>query len=156
MMYYIFLMRGLSYTTTMQENILQPECVRDDWKPTDGPLKLVLACKWVYTCANTTTLRMDGLGVGVLWHVCSCATIVIASRLSQRVVNMELKMGKGKLAAQCCHGAVGCYKSSSKYSEMALHQWEWLGQAKICLKCPTESEMLEIRQKVNEGWTVGL
>ncbi len=79
--------------------------------------------------------------------MCACATIVIASRLrgAQQVVNMELKMGKGKLAAQYCHGAVGCSKSSSKYSKRALHQWEWLGQAKICLKCPTESEMLEIR-----------
>ncbi len=92
--------------------------------------------------------------MSVLWHtvICECTFIGIVRTLRgvQQVVNMELKMGKGKLAAQCCHAAVGCYKFSCQYSKKALHQWEWLGQGKICLKCPTESEMLEIRQKVNE------
>ncbi len=45
----------------------------------------------------------------------------------------------------------GVLNSSSKYSKRALHQWEWLGQAKICLKYLTKSEMLEMGQQVNEG-----
>ena len=29
------------------------------------------------------------------------------------VVRTDLKMGKGKIAAQCCHGSIGAYKRTS-------------------------------------------
>ncbi|CAM9447831.1 unnamed protein product [Chrysoparadoxa australica] len=63
------------------------------------------------------------------------------------VVNMELKMGKGKVAAQCCHATLGCFKAAQKYAPGALRGWEHLGQAKICIKCPTQSEMMSIYEK---------
>ena len=28
------------------------------------------------------------------------------------VVRRDLKMGKGKIAAQCCHGSIGSYKKT--------------------------------------------
>ena len=59
-------------------------------------------------------------------------------------VNQELPMGKGKVAAQCCHAAVGCYKRASKQCPVALRSWEVTGCAKIALKCPTEEELLSI------------
>ena len=60
-------------------------------------------------------------------------------------VNMSLKaMGKGKMAAQCCHAAVGCYKRALKQCPTALKVWEYTGCAKICVKCPEEEEMLRI------------
>eukprot|EP00428_Durinskia_dybowskii_P043910 CAMPEP_0170349680 /NCGR_PEP_ID=MMETSP0116_2-20130129/76127_1 /TAXON_ID=400756 /ORGANISM="Durinskia baltica, Strain CSIRO CS-38" /LENGTH=186 /DNA_ID=CAMNT_0010603557 /DNA_START=40 /DNA_END=596 /DNA_ORIENTATION=- len=59
-------------------------------------------------------------------------------------VNQELSMGKGKVAAQCCHAAVGCYKRASKQCPVALRSWEVTGCAKIALKCPTEDELLSI------------
>jgi PTH2 family peptidyl-tRNA hydrolase len=58
-------------------------------------------------------------------------------------VNTELSMGKGKMAAQCCHAAVGCYKRAAKQCPAALSAWERTGCAKIALKCPT-ADALEI------------
>ena len=46
-------------------------------------------------------------------------------------VNQELGMGKGKIAAQCCHAAVACYKRASKQCPKALRAWETTGCAKI-------------------------
>ena len=59
------------------------------------------------------------------------------------VVNTELSMGKGKIAAQCCHAAVGCYKRASLQCPGAVHAWERTGCAKIAVKCPS-TEMLEM------------
>jgi PTH2 family peptidyl-tRNA hydrolase len=57
------------------------------------------------------------------------------------LVNQELTMGKGKMAAQCCHAAVGCYKRAQIQCPKALRAWEYSGCAKIALKCPTQEEM---------------
>lgn len=63
------------------------------------------------------------------------------------VVNTELNMGKGKIAAQCCHAAVGCYKRATKLCPAALSAWERTGCAKIALKCPTTEELEIIAAK---------
>ena len=63
------------------------------------------------------------------------------------VINMELKMGKGKIAAQCGHASVGCYKRALKLCPAGLRAWEMTGCAKIALKCPTEEEMHTIHDK---------
>jgi PTH2 family peptidyl-tRNA hydrolase len=59
-------------------------------------------------------------------------------------VNQELQMGKGKIAAQCSHAAVACYKVASKQCPNGLTAWERTGCAKIALKCPSQAEMEEI------------
>jgi PTH2 family peptidyl-tRNA hydrolase len=56
-------------------------------------------------------------------------------------VNQELQMGKGKIAAQCCHACLACYKRASKQCPAALRAWEVSGCAKIALKCPTQDEL---------------
>lgn len=56
-------------------------------------------------------------------------------------VNTSLGMGKGKIAAQCGHAAVGCYKRSRRQCPSALSAWEKTGCAKIAVKCPSEEEM---------------
>jgi len=61
-------------------------------------------------------------------------------------VNNDLGMGKGKIAAQCGHAAVGCYKVASKQCPSGLRAWERTGCAKIALKTPaTEMEHLAIQ-----------
>ena len=60
------------------------------------------------------------------------------------VVNQELSMGKGKIAAQCCHAAVGCYKRARKQCPAAVAAWERTGCAKIALKCPTEATLEDV------------
>lgn len=57
------------------------------------------------------------------------------------VIRNDLKMGKGKVAAQCAHAAVACYKSTAISNPKALHRWESLGQAKVTLQCDGEEDM---------------
>jgi hypothetical protein len=50
------------------------------------------------------------------------------------LVNQELKMGKGKIAAQCCHAAVGVLSAFSAKRQTWIKQWEMVGQKKVALK----------------------
>eukprot|EP00802_Teleaulax_amphioxeia_P030418 Tamp_32978.p1 GENE.Tamp_32978~~Tamp_32978.p1 ORF type:complete len:192 (+),score=30.35 Tamp_32978:55-576(+) len=63
------------------------------------------------------------------------------------VVNNELKMGKGKIGAQCGHAVLGAYKRCRKFAPSALQWWEQLGQKKVCVNCPTGVEMEEIEKR---------
>ncbi len=60
------------------------------------------------------------------------------------VVNNQLKMGKGKIAAQCGHATLGAYKLSKKFCRSALQVWERFGVAKIALKVEEEQEMYDL------------
>eukprot|EP00640_Fibrocapsa_japonica_P007902 CAMPEP_0113934314 /NCGR_PEP_ID=MMETSP1339-20121228/1648_1 /TAXON_ID=94617 /ORGANISM="Fibrocapsa japonica" /LENGTH=150 /DNA_ID=CAMNT_0000936061 /DNA_START=139 /DNA_END=591 /DNA_ORIENTATION=+ /assembly_acc=CAM_ASM_000762 len=62
-------------------------------------------------------------------------------------VNMALKMGKGKIAAQCGHATLGAYRRAQKKCPNSLRGWATYGQAKICVKVPTAEEMFEIAEK---------
>ena len=43
------------------------------------------------------------------------------------VVRKDVKMGKGKTAAQCCHAAVACYKVARRFQKKLVHVWEDMG-----------------------------
>jgi peptidyl-tRNA hydrolase, PTH2 family len=51
-------------------------------------------------------------------------------------VNTDLAMGKGKIAAQCGHAAVGCYRVAHRRIPHAVQAWNMTGCAKIAVKCP--------------------
>lgn len=62
------------------------------------------------------------------------------------VVRTDLGMTRGKMAAQCAHAAVTCYKlmddrDSGARNAPMLRRWYAGGQAKIALKCKTKEEM---------------
>ncbi|EFP74190.1 hypothetical protein PGT21_035864 [Puccinia graminis f. sp. tritici] len=69
------------------------------------------------------------------------------------VVRSDLGMTKGKIAAQCCHATLACYKTLNKSNQALLRHWERSGQPKIALKlekneCATEEdEMLLLKAK---------
>ncbi|XP_026472817.1 peptidyl-tRNA hydrolase 2, mitochondrial isoform X2 [Ctenocephalides felis] len=63
------------------------------------------------------------------------------------VVRTDLKMGKGKVASQCAHAAVGAYQQCRRKDPKSLRIWEASGQAKIAVKIDTEESMLEVLQK---------
>jgi PTH2 family peptidyl-tRNA hydrolase len=65
-------------------------------------------------------------------------------------VNQGLGMGKGKIAAQCCHAAVACVQKSRKLCPNGVAAWERTGCAKIAVKCPSEEEMRIIYDKAIE------
>ncbi len=60
------------------------------------------------------------------------------------VVREDLKMGKGKIGAQCGHATIGAYEQvtqfakKSAYWKKALNSWSWEGQKKICVKVMSE------------------
>jgi len=57
------------------------------------------------------------------------------------VVRNELKMGKGKAAAQCAHATLGAYKQARRKCPDLLHIWEATGQPKIAVKVETEADL---------------
>lgn len=66
------------------------------------------------------------------------------------VVRTDLKMGKGKTAAQCGHATLGAYKRAVKHTPNFVRAWETYGQAKITLKVDNEEVLHEIAQKAQE------
>jgi peptidyl-tRNA hydrolase len=69
-------------------------------------------------------------------------------------VNNELKMTKGKIAAQCGHATLGAYKLASKYCLSALKNWEYMGQAKIALRVDEEQEIFSLMEKARAAGLV--
>jgi PTH2 family peptidyl-tRNA hydrolase len=69
------------------------------------------------------------------------------------LVNMSLKMDKGKIGAQCGHATIGLYKQvmgKKKYEKM-LEAWENNGQKKICAKLKDDGEMNLIISKLTDA-----
>ncbi|KAF7545749.1 hypothetical protein G7Z17_g8935 [Cylindrodendrum hubeiense] len=68
------------------------------------------------------------------------------------VVRTDLGMTKGKIAAQCSHATLACYKKLLRTSEGSadrklLARWEKYGQAKIAVQIKSQEEMLELCRK---------
>ncbi|KAL2680576.1 hypothetical protein Neosp_008178 [[Neocosmospora] mangrovei] len=68
------------------------------------------------------------------------------------VVRTDLGMTKGKIAAQCSHATLACYKTllrapANSPQRKILSRWERLGQAKIAVQVKSQDEMLELRRK---------
>ncbi|KAI1506302.1 peptidyl-tRNA hydrolase PTH2-domain-containing protein [Biscogniauxia marginata] len=71
------------------------------------------------------------------------------------VVRTDLGMTKGKIAAQCSHATLACYKSLSRRSSSPsdaistsiLRRWERLGQAKIAVQTKSEAELLALMSR---------
>ncbi|XP_067033876.1 peptidyl-tRNA hydrolase 2, mitochondrial-like [Acropora muricata] len=68
-------------------------------------------------------------------------------------VRQDLGMGKGKIAAQCCHAAVGLYKQIERRNAKLLHQWDLTGCAKVVVKAPDETTLIDLAAK---GRSLGL
>ncbi|KAF7732746.1 hypothetical protein EC973_000017 [Apophysomyces ossiformis] len=61
------------------------------------------------------------------------------------VVRTDLGMTKGKIAAQCGHATLACYKAIKKSDPNILREWERSGQAKVALKIDSEEKLLELQ-----------
>ncbi|KAG8451663.1 hypothetical protein GDO86_003743 [Hymenochirus boettgeri] len=73
------------------------------------------------------------------------------------VVRNDLKMGKGKVAAQCSHAAVSSYKQLLKRNPELLKQWEYCGQPKVVVKSPDEESLVDLLTHAKQlGLTVSL
>ncbi|KAM3443831.1 hypothetical protein MY4824_000279 [Beauveria thailandica] len=69
------------------------------------------------------------------------------------VVRTDLGMTKGKIAAQCSHATLACYKALAGNADPGsterkmLARWEKYGQAKIALQVKSQDEMLQLCRK---------
>ncbi|PVD31332.1 hypothetical protein C0Q70_06744 [Pomacea canaliculata] len=63
------------------------------------------------------------------------------------VVRNDLKMGKGKIAAQCAHAAVGAVEKASRKDPSNLRQWRLTGQQKVVVKVEDEASLLDLAEK---------
>lgn len=63
------------------------------------------------------------------------------------VVRNDLKMGKGKIAAQCSHATLGIYKKLHNRAPKALNRWEMCGQVKVVVKSESEEDMLDLQAR---------
>ncbi|XP_074870184.1 peptidyl-tRNA hydrolase 2, mitochondrial isoform X2 [Carettochelys insculpta] len=73
------------------------------------------------------------------------------------IVRNDLKMGKGKVAAQCSHAAVSAYKQVQRRNPELLKQWEYCGQPKVVLKAPDEETLVQLLVAAKDlGLTVSI
>ncbi|XP_042518806.1 peptidyl-tRNA hydrolase 2, mitochondrial-like [Macadamia integrifolia] len=63
------------------------------------------------------------------------------------VVRSDLKMGKGKIGAQCSHATLGLYRRLFRKAPKALNRWEMCGQVKVVLKIESEEELLVLQKR---------
>ncbi|KAF8660261.1 hypothetical protein HU200_057827 [Digitaria exilis] len=61
------------------------------------------------------------------------------------VARNDLKMGKGKIAAQCSHATLGLFKKLQQRAPKSLRRWERCGQVKVVVKIESEEDMLVLQ-----------
>lgn len=104
----------------------------------------------VITVALTGSSFLAGMLVGhklvLPWRRLSNLARVGPTKMAL-VVQGDLKMGRGKLAAQCCHGALAAYRQAQQCSPQLLQAWEDGGQAKVVLKVDSEQDMQKLAEE---------
>ncbi len=73
------------------------------------------------------------------------------------VVRNDLKMGKGKIAAQCSHASIAAFLKSQERKWGSDYQ-EWLdeGMQKIVVKVQSEKELLQLFEQVKNKFPTAL
>lgn len=82
----------------------------------------------------------------VIQHIKLATKIAKPTKLAL-IVRSDLRLTKGKIAAQCSHAAVQCYIESSRAEPKLLSEWLASGQPKIVLRVADLNELLDIRQR---------
>ncbi len=63
------------------------------------------------------------------------------------IIRTDLKMGKGKIAAQASHASLLAALNAKEHNKIWFDQWMKQGMKKIVLKVSSENELREIFQK---------
>jgi len=63
------------------------------------------------------------------------------------VVRTDIKMGKGKLAAQVAHAAVAAAEIARREKPEWFEEWMQSGQKKVVLKASSLDELLKLREE---------
>ena len=67
------------------------------------------------------------------------------------VVRMDVKMGKGKLAAQVAHASLSAAEEASGRKRRWYDEWKESGQAKIVLRAQSEDELEGLLRKAKSS-----
>jgi len=65
------------------------------------------------------------------------------------VIRNDLKMGKGKIAAQACHASIEAFIRAQKICPNVVKEWLKEGQKKAVVKVNSEKELLEVFKEAN-------
>jgi len=103
-------------------------------------------------CSNFVYGAVIGFGVGFALPRMQIIRSIMSSVKCKSpkmvlVVRNDLKMGKGKIASQCAHAAIQCYKTGSKTQENIVNMWMLCGQPKVVLKIDSEEELKTLQEK---------
>jgi PTH2 family peptidyl-tRNA hydrolase len=63
------------------------------------------------------------------------------------VIRADLKMGRGKIAAQSSHASLDAYEKVQKNYPDIAKDWKFTGMKKVVLKVQSEEELLEYFQR---------
>jgi len=66
------------------------------------------------------------------------------------VMRSDLKMGKGKIAAQAGHAAVSAAEEARKHFQKWWKVWLEEGQCKIAVKAKSEGELIKLEEEAKE------
>ncbi len=66
------------------------------------------------------------------------------------VFRSDLKMGKGKIAAQAGHAAVSAAQDAYVRHKKWWEAWLYEGQRKIAVKVPSEKELCELEKEADQ------
>lgn len=66
------------------------------------------------------------------------------------IVRNDIKMSKGKIAAQVAHAALASYIEATKKWPNWAKEWLMEGQRKVVLKVNSLEELLELKRRVEE------
>ncbi|MEM4554822.1 MAG: peptidyl-tRNA hydrolase Pth2 [Candidatus Anstonellaceae archaeon] len=72
------------------------------------------------------------------------------------VVRSDLKMGKGKLAAQVSHASLLAFQACQQKDKKSADEWVNEGQKKIVLKVASLKELLELYESVRTQFPCAL
>ncbi|KAJ1747005.1 hypothetical protein LPJ79_005557 [Coemansia sp. RSA 1821] len=66
------------------------------------------------------------------------------------VVRTDLNMSGSKVATQCSHATLECFRKAARAAPEILKLWEYSGQAKITVKCRSQEEMRQLYESAKE------
>lgn len=66
------------------------------------------------------------------------------------IVRLDLKLGRGKLAAQCAHASLQAYLNAVRKNEVAVNEWLSSGAQKVVLKTENEKSLLLLFEQLKK------
>ena len=94
----------------------------------------------VFVSSGVPTLR------SVMEHLCLLAESAGGDGEAKMViaVRMDLKMSKGKIAAQCVHAALDAYRIVSRDAPHVATMWSESGEKTVCVKASSEDQLYAV------------